>query len=194
MTVAVAEEAPRTHQSDPALIQACLTGDETAWEELVDRYGRLVYSVPRRDGLSETDADDVFQNVFATLFRRLGDLRDQTRLSSWLITTAHRESWRVGKLARRNVELDDGVADAGAPPLDEIARAERDQGVRDALRRLDDRCRDLLTALFLVPETPSYDEIGARLGMPVGSIGPTRARCFKKLEAVLRELGVEPAL
>lgn len=188
----VREEAQRTHESDPALVQACLAGDEAAWEELVDRYGRLVYSIPRRNGLAEADADDVFQNVFATLFRRLGDLRDQTRLSSWLITTAHRESWRVGKLARRSVELDDGVASAAAPPLDEVARAEREQAVRQALRRLDGRCRELLTALFLAPETPSYEAIGARLGMPVGSIGPTRARCFTKLEAVLRELGIEP--
>ena len=190
----VQNEAERTHQSDPALVRACLDGDELAWEELVDRYGRLVYSIPRRTGLADADADDVFQNVFTTLFRRLGDLRDQTRLSSWLITTTHRECWRLGKRAARYVELDDAIVDVGAPPGDEVVRWEREQQIRQALRRVDDRCRELLTALFLNPATPSYEQIGARLGMPVGSIGPTRARCFKKLEVVLLEMGVDPSV
>ena len=188
----VREGTHRTHQSDAALIEACLDGDEGAWEEMVDRYGRLVYSIPRRTGLTAADADDVFQNVFTSLFRHLADLRDQTRLSSWLIRTTYRECWRVGKkLANRHDDLEGAIVDVGAPPFDEVMRWEREQQVRQALRRLDDRCRDLLTALFLEPDAPSYEAIGARLGMPVGSIGPTRARCFKKLEAILRELGID---
>jgi RNA polymerase sigma factor (sigma-70 family) len=188
------ETAYRGHQSDPALVQACLRGEESAWEELVDRYERLVYSIPRRLGLSAADADDVFQNVFATLVRRLGDLRDQSRLSAWLITTTYRESWRIGKRAERHAPLDERMADAAAPPLDEVARWEREQLVRQALRRLDDRCRDLVTALFLEPDTPGYQAIAERLGMSVGSIGPTRARCFKRLEGILIELGVDAGM
>ncbi len=186
----------REHRADPALIQACLDGDETGWETLVDRYGRLVFSVARRSGLGDADADDVFQVVFTTLFRRLEALRDQTRLSSWLITTAYRESWRMARSQAAFDELDEAAAhvvDPGAPPLELVAQVEQDQLVREALGRLDDRCRDLLTALFLDADEPSYQAIADQLGMPIGSIGPTRARGFKKVEAILADLGVDGA-
>jgi len=183
----------RAHQTDPGLVRACLDGDEGAWEELVERYKRLVYAIPRRMGFSSEDSDDVFQNVFVALYRRLGELRDQTRLSSWLITTTRRECWRLGKRGGRKAGLEQAelVPDGGDLPEEEIARLERDQLVRQAIRRLDDRCRELLTALFLAPVTPSYDALALQLGMPVGSIGPTRARCFTKLEALLRAMGVD---
>lgn len=186
----------RVHLSDPLLVRACLAGDEAAWEELIDRYGRLVYSIPRRLGLSESDADDVFQNVFVTLLRNLGSLRDQTRLSAWLITTTRREAWRLGRAGSRRAEdeLNESLPADDPAALDDVVRWEREQGVREALRRLDDRCRELLTALFLEPATPSYEVIASRLGIPVGSIGPTRARCFKKLDAILRELGIDGAV
>ena len=187
----VRQGPPHAESGDAALVRACLDGDEDAWAELVDRYGRLVYSIPRRVGLSAADADDVFQNVFTALYRRLAGLRDQTRLSSWLITITYRECWRIGRLARPTVEIDDAIVDTCAPPAEEVARWQREQQVREALGRIDGRCRALLTALFLDPAAPSYETIGARLNMPVGSIGPTRARCFKKLEAVLREMGVD---
>lgn len=185
------EPTGRVHQSDPGLVRACLAGDEAAWAELVDRYGRLVYSIPTRLGLAPADADDVFQHVFTTLFRQLPTLRDQTRLSAWLITTAQRESWRLGKLANRHAALDEAVVDNGDRPGDELAREEREQAVRQALRRIDERCSALLTALFLESATPAYDELARRLGMPIGSVGPTRARCFKKLEAILVDLGID---
>jgi RNA polymerase sigma factor (sigma-70 family) len=182
--------APGPEIEDSELIQCCLAGDERAWSVLVDRYQRLVFSVALRTGLSADDADDVFQMVFTTLFRRLDGLRDQSRLASWLITTTHRESWRLTKAKRGRVELDEAVVDPGAPPPDLAEEADRDQRVREAMARLDERCRMLLTSLFLDPGTPSYGEIAARIGMPVGSIGPTRARCFKKLESLLFEAGL----
>ena len=142
-------------------------------------------------GLSEPDAQDVFQNVFATLLRHLANLRDQNRISAWLITTARRESWRVGRATGRYAELDETIADSAPAPFDNVVRWEREQSVRQAIRRLDARCRELLGVLFLEPATPDYEGVAERLGMPVGSIGPTRARCFKKLDAILRELGVD---
>jgi RNA polymerase sigma factor (sigma-70 family) len=187
--LAPASEAD-AYQSDPGLVRACLDGDEAAWVELVERYQRLVLSVARRCGLSDADADDVFQIVFTTLFRRLEGLRDQTRLSSWLITTTYREAWRHGRRAQRDAPLSKAIIDVGTPPHDLVAQTEREQTVREAMTRLDDRCRNLLTALFLGADQPAYDEIARRFGLPVGSIGPTRARCFKKLEAILEELGV----
>lgn len=183
----------RVRLSDPLLVRACLAGDEAAWEELVDRYGRLVYAISRRLGLSETDAEDVFQNVFVALLRNLSSLRDQTRLSAWLITTTRREAWRLGRSGARRAEdeLDESLPADDPGALDDVLRWEREQGVRQAMRRLDDRCRKLLTLLFLEPATPSYESVASRLGIPIGSVGPTRARCFKKLDAILRELGVD---
>jgi RNA polymerase sigma factor (sigma-70 family) len=179
------------YRSDPRLIQACLAGDEAAWSELVEKYQRLVLSVARKCGLSDADADDVYQIVFTILYRRLEALTDQTRLSSWLITTTYRESWRFRKGSEIQPLIDEAIEDPGIPPEDLVAQAERERLVREAMIRLDRRCRDLLTALFLSAGAPSYDEIAKEFGMPIGSIGPTRARCFKKLEAILVELGID---
>ncbi|MGH2533071.1 MAG: RNA polymerase sigma factor [Thermomicrobiales bacterium] len=179
---------------DTELVEACIAGDQDAWAELVEKYARLVYSVARRCGLSEADADDVLQVVFTTLFRRLHGLRDQTRLSSWLITTTYREAWRVGKASARNVDLATTIVDDQDPPVELVARGERDQLVRDAMTDLDERCRDLLTALFLVDDGAAYVDVARRLGMATGSVGPTRARCFKKLETLLRTRGLEEFL
>lgn len=182
---------PAAHRSDPALVAACLAGDERAWQEVIDRYGRLVLSIPRRMGMAPADAEDVFQNVFAILFRSLPSLQDQTRLSAWLITTTRRESWRVSNRVKPTDELDETLAAVSDEPVADVARLEREQAVREAMARLDPRCRRLLTALFLDPEPSGYTEIAAELGMAMGSIGPTRARCFRKLEPILRELGVD---
>ncbi len=172
------------------LVQACLDGDESAWKELVDRYGRLVYSIPRRYGLSPADADDVFQNVFTIVLRSLHSLRNQTCLSAWLITITHRETRRLAKSAPVNAELDDTVPDDSHPASDQVQRWELQQAVRSALEEMNPACKELLSALLL-DDAPSYEELAARLGMAVGSIGPTRARCFKKLEAILVERGIE---
>ncbi len=180
-----------SYLADPALVQACIDGDEGAWDEFIARYGRLVYSIPLRSGFSRDDADDIFQNVCAIVLRDLHTLRDQARLSSWLITTTHRECWRLRKRTTIHATLDETLVDASTPSPEDVLRWEREQ-VRDAIWRLNDRCRALLTALFLDPDEPSYDEVAERLGVPLGSIGPTRARCFKKLEAVLLEMGFEP--
>ncbi len=183
----------RAHLSDPTLVQSCLADDERAWEELVDRYGRLVYAIPRGLGLSESDAQDVFQNVFVSLLRNLGNLRDQTRLSAWLTTIARRESWRLGRFGagRAESELDETIVDDAPGALDDVLRWEREHAVRLSIRRLDDRCRELLMLIFLDSENVSYERIAERLGMPVGSIGPTRRQCFKKMDAILREMGIE---
>ncbi len=180
-----------TVRSDRKLIQGCLAGRQESWNELVDRYGRLVYSIARRYGLSDADADDVFQSVLTIVFRKLETLRDQSRLSAWLIRTTHRESLRVGRHGERPAELDREIVDVGAPSAEEAAVWERRELVRQALRRLGGRCEALLTALYLATGQASYDAIAEQLGMKVGSIGPTRARCFAKLEKILLEMGLE---
>jgi RNA polymerase sigma factor (sigma-70 family) len=177
--------------SDTPLILKCLAGDEAAWNALVDRYTRLVYSIPRRYGLSDADAADVHQNVFVAAFRHLERLRDHDRLSSWLITTTHRECWRVGRRTRTTGDLDQIIEDVGSPSDEHLEQWEQQDLVRRGLEELGNPCRDLLSALFLEPGEESYESIARRLGMKVGSIGPTRVRCFSKLEAILRRMGLD---
>lgn len=180
-------------EDDAKLIQACLANDQRAWNQLIDRYGRLVYSIPARLGLAPADADDVFQVVWGIVLRRLETLRDESRLSAWLIRTTYRETWRRAKQVRRGPSLDDSPVDPPSleePTEEEVMRWERQQIVRRGLRELDERCRDLLTALFLEKDAPSYEAIAERMGMKIGSIGPTRARCFKALERILGRLGM----
>ena len=183
------------YPDDTELVQACLAGRQDAWNTLVERYSRLVYSIPRRYGLSEADAEDVAQTVFLTLYNHLSNLRDQRRLCSWLITTAHRETWRTGRKRGRYPSLDEQIQDVAAPDDDRIEAWERQHLLHEGLRILGGSCEKLLRVLFLEKEELSYEQIAERLGMRVGSIGPTRARCFRKLAGILRKLGLdEPTL
>ncbi len=184
------EQPASVERHNAELVQACLDGDETAWKELVERYGRLVYSIPRRYGLSAADADDVFQNVFTIVLRSLHSLRNQTCISAWLITITHRETRRLAKSAPINAELDEMIADDSSPAADQVQRIELQREVRQALAEMESPCKDLLSSL-LMDDAPSYQELAKKLGMAVGSIGPTRARCFKKLEAILVKRGIE---
>lgn len=177
--------AKRVGRSDTDLVRDCVSGDQAAWNELVERYGRLVYSIALKVGLGAADADDVFQTVFSIVLRRLESLRDQERLSAWLIRTTYRESWRHAKRLRGRSELPDEVSADDEPSGEDIERNERQHIVRQALRELGGPCKDLLEALFFTPEEPRYDEIAGRLGIKIGSIGPTRARCFAKLQKLL---------
>lgn len=179
-------------RNDLQLIQACLAGRHDAWDELVDRFKRLVYSIPRRYGFSDADADDVFQNVFIILYRKLDTVRDHERLAGWLIRITHRECYRVGKQSGRYVQLDEMIHDVGEPSEHDAGLWERQQIVRQALEELGGRCQQLLTALFLATGTPNYEAMADQLGMKVGSIGPTRARCFEKMEKILRKMGLDP--
>ncbi len=176
---------------DASLIQACLNGEDAAWRELVTRYGRLVYSVALRYGLTAGDADDVFQNVFTIVLKQLSRLRNQKLLAAWLITITWRESRRTIKRTPIQDGLDEDMEDGQSPPIDQLQRWEQQHIVRQALRQLEPPGRELLTILFLETPTPSYREVAKRLQMPIGSIGPTRARYFKKLEAILVSMGFE---
>ncbi len=177
-------------RTDAALVKACLDGQDAAWGEVVNRYGRLVYSIPKRYGLSDADADDVFQTVFTILFRKLDQLREASRLTAWLIRTTHRECYRMGKKSGRYADLDRVIEHVTEPTQDDAEAWETRHLVRQALRQLGGRCEELLTALFLAPGTPSYEVIAQQMDMKVGAIGPTRARCFQKMEKILLELGL----
>jgi RNA polymerase sigma factor (sigma-70 family) len=187
--------------SDTELVERCRAGQQPAWNTLVRRYQRLIYTVPRRAGLSEDQAADVFQVVFSRLFDHLDRLADPSRLQAWLVTTAKRESLRVLEQSRRVVDLTParGDEDDGTDPLDRFAAdsplpedllgdLQQQDLLRRAVAQLDDRSRQFIELLFLQDEPLPYSEIAARLGIAEGSIGPTRARCLEKLRVVLRKL------
>lgn len=180
------------HTSDAQLVTLCLDGDQSAWEELVNRYSRLVYSIAFRSGIDASAVDDVVQNVFVTVLRRLESLRERDRFSSWLITTTRRESWHY-KSGNREIALDEDleVADSSSTVEESVIEWEEAHITHLAMKRLGDRCRTLLTAVFLMENRPSYQDISEELGIAVGSIGPIRARCLKQLRSHLAELGIE---
>ncbi len=179
-------------QQDPReLVERCRRGDPRAWDEFVDRYHRLVWSVARSCRLPHEDCDDVTQAVLLSALRHLDELRDADRVTSWLLTSAHRESWRVARARNRPVDLVGDFASVAEPDPARAADLEAMHAAREALDRLGEPCRGLLTALFR-EESPSYPRISAELGMPVGSIGPTRARCLGKLRDLLAKAGFAP--
>lgn len=181
------QDRPR---GDDALVKACLNGDEQAWNDLVDKYGRLVFHITRSYNLDAAEADDVFQIVFLNVLRRLSSLKNTDSLTSWLMTITYREAQRASIAKRRVVQLDETVTDHSEPPFEKIHREFLAQQVQSALQQLDTFSREFLQGLMADP-APSYEEISRRLGMPLGSVGPTRARCLKKLEAILKRMGVE---
>lgn len=185
-----------------ALVVAAAGGSAVAWDALVDRYSGLVWAVARAHRLERQDAADVAQTTWLRLVEHLDEIRDPSRVGSWLATTAARESLRVLRRRGREEVTDatDEVGPLAAEPswaaseeLSGPERAvlddERDREVRDALAAIPERCRRLLLLLAADPP-PSYAEIGAALDMPVGSIGPTRARC---LACLRHELARGPA-
>jgi len=180
--------------TDRELLIACREGDESAWEVLVERYQRLIYAIPRRAGLNEDQASEVFQEVFATLLQKLNDITEPDRLHAWLVTTARRKTWRLMSKERllrpstdeeRDEELT-AVVDNAPLPDETLVRLEEQHRIRTALLALDERCQKLLTLLYYRPEPPSYAEIAEAFGTSEGSIGPTRARCLKKMLQLLK--------
>ncbi len=184
-------------RADPELIAACLEGSHEAWEALIKRYQRLIYSIPFKAGLTADDAADIFQSVCLKLYEKLDTLRDHQKISSWLITTTSRECWRASARRRREsapagdtedeFESHKEIPDGGLLADEQSELIERQQIVREAVEALPDRCRDLVTMLFYEKDDLSYADIAARMGMPVASIGPTRARCLEKLKKSLND-------
>jgi RNA polymerase sigma factor (sigma-70 family) len=181
---------------DRALVEACLGGDSQAWEALILRYQRLIYSIPIRSGFSPVDAADIFQSVCLKLFEKLATLRNQQKISSWLMTTTSRECWRVVERRRRETrpsiydqDYEQDIVNrlASEEPLADQRRLafERQQIVRGAIDGLSERCRLLIRLLFYSKEEPSYVDIARQISVPLNSIGPIRARCLQKLKRIL---------
>ncbi|MDQ1535676.1 MAG: hypothetical protein QOE58_69 [Actinomycetota bacterium] len=168
------------------LISAAVSGNQEAWNAIVNRYAAVVWSVCRQFRLSQADAADVSQTVWLRAVESLSSLREPAALPGWLATTTRRECIRATNTASRQPwSLEDQVHE---PPADEestaldvgLLEAERRAMVREALAELPAQCQRLLTMVFGEDPRP-YAEISSRLSMPAGSIGPTRSRCLDKL-------------
>lgn len=181
---------PADRRSDQDLIAACRQGEAAAWEQLIRRYQRLLYTVPLRLGLSEDESADVFQQTCLRLYERLDTIHDPAHLSSWLISTSRRLA--LDTLAHKIPRAHYGTPvpdqpDSAAGPDRQLEELEEQHRIRRAVALLDDRCRILLYNLFYNPDEPSYEQIAALLGMPKNSVGPIRARCFSRLVRLLEE-------
>ena len=177
---------------DARLVERCRAGDARAWAALVKRYERLVYAVARGYRLEPEDLADTFQEVFAALVKGLPRLRDARSLCRWLTSTTDRIALAAALRRRRERARDAGPADElDAPPAvadptgADLESLEDRMLVRLALGTLAARCKGLLEALYLRAPEVAYREIAAELGIPIGSIGPTRARCLERLKAAL---------
>jgi len=176
--------------SDHDLVHACRSGDESAWSSLVERYAALIRSVPRRYGLPASEVDEVFSEVCMVLVRSLDALRDVQALPRWLVRVTTRATWEVTRRTRRAQTADLPELTGGAAPDSFVAVFEEEELVRSALAAISEKCRRLLGLLYFEPEALSYDEIASRLGVPRGSLGPTRQRCLDRMrEALPRHLG-----
>jgi RNA polymerase sigma factor (sigma-70 family) len=165
------------------LMLAASAGDSAAWSSLMGRFTARLRAVVRAHRLGGQDAEDVIQTTWVRLYENIGSVREPLALGAWLETTARRESVRVLRASRRERPADDEeLATEHVPAIDEhrlVARQNR-AALAQAITGLSSRQRHLLALLFAEP-APSYDEISRTLEMPVGSIGPTRARILERL-------------
>lgn len=169
---------------DVALAALAARGHDRAWRSLVSRYRRLVYSVPSRLRLSGDDAEDVFQHTFLKLHEQLKKGEPPQHFPRWLVTVARNESLRLLQFQGRSTELNEDWAAGDEGKAEEhVASLQRAHLIRGALAKLRERCRELIAALYVRDE--SYTDVQDKLGIPVGAIGPTRARCLEQLRKLL---------
>lgn len=193
---------PMNQPTNQELMERCRHGDATAWQRLVQRYARLVHSVPVRYGFTPSEVDDIGQEVFLALAQQLHQILDPESLPAWLLTTARRASWRA--LQRRKqeqplsaIDLSEAHAEeslkpigVNVPSMQQLLQGwQQQEALSQGFAVLGERCRDLLTMIFLDPGEPSYDDISNQLAIPKGSIGPTRNRCLQQLRTILEGLG-----
>lgn len=168
---------------DHAHLSACLKGDARAWAGLVERFAPLAVAIARRYRLQDAECDDVVQHTFTALWSNLHRVRDAAALPGWISTTARRESLRLAKTRQAG----GGIADLDVPASDAIGTGDLElhASVRRAMGELGGRCQSLLEMLYLRTHTPDYQKVSAELGIPIGSIGPTRQRCLAKLAGIM---------
>ena len=172
------------------LLDAAREGGEHALGQIVAELSPLLWQVARAAGLSPGDAEDVLQTVWLRLVSHLDDIHDATSLTGWLVTTTKRESWRVRAAERRQLPADTeqlaDLPDKGPGSEEQVILDDQRRVLWAAIGQLPARCQQLLRIVAFAPR-PDYAAVAHALGMPVGSIGPTRGRCLAKLRALLAD-------
>jgi RNA polymerase sigma factor (sigma-70 family) len=170
------------------LMNAARQGNEAALGEIVTELSPLLWQVARAAGLSSSDAEDVLQTVWMRLLAHLDDIHTSAALTGWLVTTTRREAWRVSAASRRQLpadtELLSALPDQGPGSEEQVIIDDQRRVLWQAIGQLSPRCQELLRIVAFVPR-PDYAAVAAELGMPTGSVGPTRSRCLAKLRALV---------
>ncbi|MGQ0542753.1 MAG: RNA polymerase sigma factor [Blastocatellia bacterium] len=183
-------------KSDAELVKACRLGQESAWNELVNRYQRLIFAIPHRAGLSAAQSADVFQEVFLTLFEKLDGIEQPDRIRSWIVTTSKFKTWAVVRRQKghylpenqEEMELEMASIQDQSPLADDaLIELEQQHLIRTAVNNLEEKCRKILSMIYLRDTAASYIEVAAAIGVGETSISPMRARCLKKLEKILTQ-------
>lgn len=170
------------------LLEAARDGDQQSLAELVEELTPLLWQVARAQGLDRDTSCDIVQTAWLKLLGALGEIRSPRALTSWLITVTRREAWRVRNAGRMELPARDvmfaDLPDLGPTPEEQRVATERRRQLWAAVGQLSERCQQLLRVIAFTPR-PDYDVVSLALGMPRGSIGPTRGRCLAKLRDVL---------
>ena len=186
-------EAPQASWPDSHLVRDCLRGREEAWAALLDKYKNLIFSIPIRKGLSRDDAADVFQRVCVLLLAELPQLREARALPMWIIRVTSHECarWRRQEQPHGRPAANEASTLPDLQPLaeEELARLGQEQVLRQAIRAMPSRCRQLIEMLFFETPARPYLEVARTLGLAPGSIGFIRGRCLGRLRRQLETMG-----
>ncbi|MCK4414609.1 MAG: sigma-70 family RNA polymerase sigma factor [Candidatus Eisenbacteria sp.] len=183
------------------LVAGLKAGEESAWRLFIQDYGRMIYAVATRLGLAGPERDDLFQEACLSVLESIHTLRHPRRLASWVYIVTYRLGIDAIRRRRPEAPVEDWAVLLESNPtavieptaLGDLERLEEIAQVLDCLAEMDQRCRSLLQALYLEEPRPTYEEISRHQGIPMGSIGPTRARCLEKLGNLLQDLSGEGA-
>jgi RNA polymerase sigma factor (sigma-70 family) len=178
---------------DRRLVAECVKGDEEAWSVLVEKYKRLIYSIPVKYGFSPDEATDIFQAVCLELLSELPKLRKPEALPKWIIQVTSHKCFHGKKEKQRTdtVDSNDDAFDRSTPARAEqiLQEAEDEQKLRQVIATLPERCRELIRMLFFDEPARPYEQVARTLGIATGSIGFIRQRCLEKLRKSLAEAG-----
>jgi len=188
---AKAKEETAPVWSDERLVQQCLRGNQEAWSALIDKYRKLIYSIPVKWQLPREDANDIFQSVCIDLYAELSRLREPRALPKWLIQTTVHKCARCRQQQSRtsDQEISEDLALTTVTAATLIEEVEREQMLRDAIVAVGGRCAEMIHMLFFASPALAYEQIARKLGLATGSIGFIRGRCLDRLKKQLLSRG-----
>ncbi len=188
MTLPQPGRSPTRTERLAGSLERARRGDAGGLDEIVRELTPLLWHVARTQGVAHADVADVVQHSWLELVSRLDGIRSPSALTAWLVTTTKREAWRLNRRRQTPIDPEDivDVADDLPDPSSGLITDERDRVLWGAFRQLSTRCRELLRVVAMV-DRPDYASVSEALGMPHGSIGPTRGRCLAKLRSLLVE-------